>query len=164
MLLAIVLSLLDHLRRGYRPNDTVVVHRPDGSWQAVPAATGGEAEPGLVVYRFAASLYYANANHLQEELRALASADPPPAWIAIDCSAIADVDFTGGETLKTLHAELAADGQRLVLTRVSDDVRAELDRYGVTELLGPDAVIDDSSDELLDLFRRAAPARPATKG
>jgi high affinity sulfate transporter 1 len=164
VLLAIVLSLLDHVRRGYRPNNSLVVQQADGTRRVVPASEGGEAEPGLVVYRFAASLYYANANHLEEEVRALAAAEPPPAWIAIDASAIADVDYTGGETLKELHAELAAAGQRLLLTRVSDDVRRELDRYGVSALVGQDAIIGGSSDELLDLYRRAAPERPATKG
>ena len=54
------------------------------------------SEPGLVVYRFGAGIFYANAQHLTDELMGLASGDNPPRWIIIDAAAIDDVDFTGG--------------------------------------------------------------------
>ena len=71
ILLAIVLSILDHLRRSYKPNDTVLVRTPHDTLASRPVAEGGQAAPGLVVYRFAASLYYANANHFADEVRQL---------------------------------------------------------------------------------------------
>jgi SulP family sulfate permease len=159
ILLAIVLSIIDHLRRSYRPKDTLLLRGARAGWTSVPVENGGELEPGLVVYRFAASLYYANANQFAEEIRQLATAEPGPAWICLDASAIADVDYTGGETLKTVHDELAALGVRLVLVHTSEDVRAQLDRYGVTEQLGQDAYMD-STDQLLEQYGKAPPPRP----
>ena len=106
ILLAIVLSLLDHIRRSYHPRDTLLVKEDSGRWRTVPVPAPEEespatdAEPGLVIYRFGATLYYANANRFTEEIRSLL--DRPggaPAWVCIDCAAIGDVDFSGGETL-----------------------------------------------------------------
>jgi MFS superfamily sulfate permease-like transporter len=161
ILLAIVLSIVDHLRRSYRPNDTVMEPGPGVMWRSVPVAAGKEAEPGLVVYRFAASLYYANANRFDEEIRSLAGADPRPAWICVDASTIGDVDYTGGDTLKGVHDEIKELGVKLVVALASDSVRAELDRYGVTELIGEDAYFDSLS-EMRDAFGAAAPARPVS--
>ena len=159
ILLAIVLSVIDHVRRSYRPKDTLLQRGARAGWTSVPVESGGELEPGLVVYRFAASLYYANANQFAEEIQQLAAAEPCPAWICVDASAIADVDYTGGETLKTVHDELAALGVRLLFVHTSEDVRAQLDRYGVTEQLGQDAYLD-SADQLLEQYGEAAPPRP----
>ena len=56
-----------------------------------------------MIYRFGASLYYANANRFTEEVRGLLDRDGgAPTWICMDCAAIGDVDFSGGETLHDL--------------------------------------------------------------
>ena len=81
ILLAIVLSIIDHLRRSYKPNDTVLVRTRDDKLASRPAAEGGQAAPGLVVYRFAASLYYANANRFSEEVRHLTGGDSGVRWL-----------------------------------------------------------------------------------
>jgi len=97
ILLAVVLSLLDHVRHSYHPRDTLLIKLASGRWRTAPVpvdasdASTTDAEPGLVVYRFGASLYYANANRFTEELRTLLDrSGGPPAWICIDCAAIGD--------------------------------------------------------------------------
>jgi high affinity sulfate transporter 1 len=150
ILLAIVLSLLDHIRRSYHPRDTLLVKDDSGRWRTMPIpatldapSTATDAEPGLVVYRFAASLYYANANRFTEEIRGIL--DRPggaPAWVCIDCAAIGDIDFSGGQTLFDLLEQMKEKGSHLVLAELDDEVRAELDRYGLTEAIGVDAVFD----------------------
>ena len=62
--------------------------------------------------------------------------------MCIDCAAIGDVDFSGGETLHDLLKEMQEKGPRLVLAELDDGVRAELDRYGVTDAIGADAMFD----------------------
>ena len=99
ILLAIVLSIIDHLRRSYKPNDTVLVRTRDDKLASRPAAEGGQAAPGLVVYRFAASLYYANANRFSEEVRHLTGGDSGVRWLCLDAGAVADVDYSAAETL-----------------------------------------------------------------
>jgi MFS superfamily sulfate permease-like transporter len=150
ILLAIVLSVLDHLRRSYHPRDTVLSRTEDGKLHGT--AVEGEPdppdlEPGLVVYRFGANLYYANANRLTEEIRAiLGRSSGAPAWLCIEAAGIDDVDFSGGETILDLLRELQEQGTKLVFADVDPDVRAELDRYGVTSVIGAGAYFDTVAD------------------
>ena len=148
ILLAIVMSIVAHLRLGYKPHDRVLTRGPDGRWTGHAVADGGQAAPGLVVYRFAASLYYANANRFEEEVRLLAGAEGVK-WLCLDAEAIGDVDYSGGESIRGLHSELGEKGIRLVFAGVTPPVRAELDRLGVTEVAGTDAYFD-TVDDLLD--------------
>jgi high affinity sulfate transporter 1 len=150
--LAIVLSLLDHVRRSYKPKNSVLVPNPaDGAsgLRTVPVLTPGQALPGLIIYRFSHSLYYANAELFSEEVMELVNdAQPPITWFCIDSAAIADVDWSAGATLRQGYNSLKDKGIRLVLAEVSDDVRAELDRYGITDLVGKDAFYTTVPDVL----------------
>ena len=84
IVLAIVLSLVDHLRRSYHPRDTLLVKEDSGRWRTVPvpapeeASPATDAEPGLVIYWFGATLYYANANRFTEESAASSTGPPAP--------------------------------------------------------------------------------------
>jgi len=75
-----------------------------------------------------------------------------PAWVCIDCAAIGDIDFSGGETLHDLLDEMKEKGSRLMLAELDDGVRAELDRYGVIDAIGPDHVFG-SVREVVEAFR-----------
>jgi MFS superfamily sulfate permease-like transporter len=146
IIVAMALSLISHTRRGYSPHNTVLAPTPDGSWRAAPVATGAQAAPGLVIYRFTHALYYANAQKLLDEaleLTAPGAAPVPVRWLCVDGAAIDDVDFTGGATLVQVANTLRQRDVRLVLAGVSDHVRGELDRSGVTELVGADAYFVD---------------------
>lgn len=146
IILAMVLSVLDHLRRGYHPRDTVLVRTGRGGFRSIAVAgapPNEDIEPGLVVYRFAASLYYANANQFGEEVHAiLERPQGAPRWLCIDAATIGDIDYSAGETLTSVHAQMQEHGTRLVFADVDADVRAELDRFGITELVGEDAFFD----------------------
>ncbi|MGE5226379.1 MAG: SulP family inorganic anion transporter, partial [Planctomycetaceae bacterium] len=153
ILLAIVLSLLDHLRRGYRPRDSVLVRDGEGRWHTRPLPGPSapdadlEAEPGLVVYRFSASLYYANANRFVEEIRGIVGRPAGrPRWLCVEAGGIGDVDFSGGRALLDLVAELRDGGTRLVLADVDDDVRVELDRYGIIDAVGADGLFATAAE------------------
>ena len=153
ILLAIVLSIIDHLRRSYKPNDTVLARTRDDKLASRPAAEGGQAAPGLVVYHFAASLYYANANHFSEEVRHLTGGDSGVEWLCLDAGSIDDVDYSAAETLRELHVELGERHVRVVLANVTPVVRDELDRLGVTEAIGSDGYFETVKDAL-DAYRR----------
>ena len=144
IILAIVLSVVIHLRHSYRPNDRLMVHGPDEAWRSVATdAANPEALPGLAIYRFGASLYYANASHFREELLALAArADPPLRWLCVLADAIGDIDFTGSATLGAVNKELDARGITLVLCGLIDPVRAELAIDGLLDAIGPEHVFE----------------------
>ena len=101
---AIVLSLLDHVRHGYRPHTAIILTDPVEHWRMEPVVPGKMIEPGLVMYWFGADLYYANANYFAEQALHLVTHSPSPVrWLVVDAGAIADVDYSAGKTLKELQ-------------------------------------------------------------
>jgi high affinity sulfate transporter 1 len=150
IILAIVLSLIDHTRRGYRPKNVVLVPAESGVLRAKPVATKAQALPGLLIYRFTHSMYYANSEQLSEEITGLVnSADPALRWFCIDVSAVDDVDYSAAETLRSIYGILKEKGIRLVVAQVLDDVREE-SRYKLRQLFGEDAFYDTLDDVIND--------------
>ncbi|MBT1074441.1 SulP family inorganic anion transporter [Geobacter grbiciae] len=141
ILLAIVLSLAVHTRHGYLVKNMLIVPDQALGWRQRPVGDGGQAAPGLMIYRFMHSMYYANSQVLSDEISELVRrADPPLSWFCIDAVAVDDVDFTAAETLRIIYYNLAKHGVRLVMCGVVDEVRAEFDRSRLTDLLGADAI------------------------
>ena len=153
IILAVVLSLIDHTRRGYKPRNAVLVPAESGVMVAQPVASKAEALPGLLIYRFTHSMYYANSQQLTEEITGLVSnAEPPLRWLCIDASAVDDVDYSAAETLRSLYGILKDKGVRIVVAQVMDDVRQE-SRYKLQELFGEDAFFD-TLDDVMEAFRQ----------
>ena len=162
IVLAIALSVIIHLRHSYRPHDRLLVATPRGSWRTAQIEAAKQTLPGLVIYRFAASLYYANAGRFEEELTALADAARPPLrWLCVACDAMEDIDYSGSLTLRTVQDELSRRGVTLVLCGVPDQVRAELDRDGLTELIGAGHVFPWPDDVVEAYEREARSGAPA---
>jgi MFS superfamily sulfate permease-like transporter len=91
--------------------------------------------PGLVLYRFDAPLFFANADYFRARVRTLARTDEV-AWIVVAAEPITDVDATAGETLRALNEELAEAGIELAFAELKDPVRDWLRRYGVDAAIG----------------------------
>ena len=136
ILLAIVLSVLVHVRRHYRPRNTIVTWDETGNRILVPAAPGIETEPGLVVFRFAVGLFFANAAGLADQVRTLTDVAAPPRWFALLADAMDDVDYTGGRTLVDTVRRLHDRGITFAVVGASDKVRRELDAFGLGEVIG----------------------------
>jgi len=148
ILLAVVLSLIEHTRHGYRPKNVVLVPDEDGSLHAAPWQTRTQALPGLIIYRFTHSMYYANSQQLAEELLELATdARPTLRWLCLDASGVDDVDYTAAETLRAIHVSLKDRGVRLVVAQVLDDVKAG-SRYGLSQALGDETFFSSLQDVL----------------
>ncbi len=146
ILFAMVLSIIDHTRRGYRPKNVVLSPAQSGQLRAQPVATQKQAAPGLLIYRFTHSLYYANIQLLTEELLDLVTeADVPIQWLCIDASAIDDVDYSAAETLRSLHALLHEKGVRLVVAEVLDDVKQQ-SRCNLIDAFGADSLFETIED------------------
>jgi len=151
IVLAIVASIVDHLRHSYSPLNTVLLKSPAGHWQPVPVTPGARTEDGIVVYRFGTSLYYANSGRLLADLQALATQGDPLDWLVLDCAAIEDIDYTASEIL-TRVVELAQQRHvRFVLSSVLPPVLRELDAYGISKKLDADACYE-TAREALDAF------------
>ena len=158
---AIVLSLLDHVRQGYRPHTAIILTDPVEHWRMAPVVPGQMIEPGLVMYWFGAELYYANASYFAEQvLRLIADSPSPVRWLVIDAGAIADVDYSAGRTLKELQLECEKRGIALVLTRVSESLKADLDRQQLTDAFGVHRIFGSRRD-CLAAYRTCNLEKPA---
>jgi high affinity sulfate transporter 1 len=132
---AVALSILNVFRRAWRPYQTTLGNVPgrpgQHDRQVHPDA---EQLPGLVIFRFDAPLFFANARTFRDQIRRLAAAEPRPRWILIAAEPITDVDTTAADMLADLDDELNEAGTALVFAELKHPVREKLERY---ELIGP---------------------------
>ncbi len=166
ILLAIILSVIEHLYHSYAPNDSLFVKDDTGHIRPAPVAEAAQLAPGLAAYYFGGSLYYANVARFTEEVMGVVEqAQPALRWFAIIAATIGDIDFSGADALRQIQAEMSSKGVTLVLVDVEPTVRTELDAYGLTPLLGAGNFYG-STDELLAAYAAlpplAAPASAAT--
>jgi len=152
ILLAMVLSLLRVVRHSYRPHTAVLIKGEGGIWQLTPALPGAISRSGLIIYRFGAPLFYANAHRFSEEILALVNGAPSPIrWVVVDAGAIASVDYTAAWIVRKLQQDLRNRGIELVFAHVQSDLAPDLKRHRLTE--GPDQIrIFASLHEMLAAF------------
>jgi len=94
-----------------------------------------------VVYRYDSPLFFANAEDFRQ--RALAAVDgqaEPVAWFVLNAEANVEVDSTGLDALDGLRAELTGRGIVFALARVKQDLRTQLDAYGLSGSVGPERI------------------------
>ena len=139
---AVALSILDLLRRIARPHDGILGYVPGlaGMHDIDDYATGRQV-PGLLVYRYDAPLFFANAEDFKH--RALASvdaADPPVEWFLLNAEANTEVDLTAVDALDEVRRTLAGRGIVFALARVKFDLREILASAGFIDRIGEDKV------------------------
>jgi sulfate permease, SulP family len=165
ILLALVLSLLQHVRHSYQPSAGVKTQTADGNWQLSALEPGRMAAPGLLVYWFGSDLFYANIDRFASQARKLATESPSPVrWLVVDAGAITRVDYTAGGTLEELVKDLARQGVTLVLAHVSESLKADLDRQGLTEVMGPNRQFETLRECLAAYRLKNPPAAPQQSG
>jgi SulP family sulfate permease len=137
ILLAIALSLIDHTRRGYRPSNSLLSINEEGHWRWAPVTTRAQFLPGVIVYRFNHSMYYANCERFKDEvIQLVTGANPSISWFCLDGSAMDDVDFSAAAAIREIYGLLKQRGICLVLVEIQDRVWTEFGRYKITELIG----------------------------
>jgi high affinity sulfate transporter 1 len=153
MFVAIALSLLDHLRQEYQPKDAVLI-TSETRIRHARADAGVESEPGLIVYRFAAPLFFANADYFAARVQDLVRRAPHPVrWFVFDLVSTDDIDFTGGLTLVARIKQLRQQGVVVAITD-SEDVREELERIGALLHVAPEHLFE-SVVIALDAYRKS---------
>ncbi len=140
---AMMVSLLRVVRHSYHPHTGVLTQEPNGTWCLNPVLRGAVTEPGVVIYRFSATLFYANAGFFAEQVRLLCEpVTPRVRWVIVDCGAITHVDYSAARTLISLRMDLEKEGVELVLAHVDANLEADLDRHLVSESIGRDHIYD----------------------
>jgi high affinity sulfate transporter 1 len=133
--LAVGLSLLLVLVRAVRPHDAVLGHVAGiEGFHDTDDYADARTIPGLIIYRFDAPLFFANAERFQSRVLELARiAAPPVTWVLLDAEAITDLDSTAADMLEEVRAELARRGIVLAIARAKRALRDRLAAAGLAE-------------------------------
>jgi len=138
VLIAVGLALLKLLRQASRPRDSILglVSGVDGD-DFRSNEDGGTSIPGIVIFRFEASIVFFNADYFNERVRAVLQAtEPPPKYLLIDAESVPLLDVSGAYALEALHRELAQQGIELGIARAPYLTRVMLQRAGLNETIG----------------------------
>ncbi|MCY7402461.1 MAG: SulP family inorganic anion transporter [Nocardioides sp.] len=140
VIVAVSLSLVDVIRRVARPHDAVEGLVPDlAGMHDVDDYDGAVVVPGLLVYRYDAPLFFANADNFLSRVRE-SVATYEPEWVLLNAEAIGEVDLTGADALETLRAELEEKGIVLALARLKQEPREVLQPSGLLERIGAEHI------------------------
>lgn len=140
ILIAVALALVDLIRRAAHPHDAVLGEREGmPGWHDVEGHADAETIPGLVVYRFDAPLFFANARFLREQVRRLvADSRQPVRWFVLDASSVFDLDITAAESLEKVRHELTDEGLVFAVAQARAPMRRMLKRSGLAARIGED--------------------------
>jgi MFS superfamily sulfate permease-like transporter len=140
--IAVALSGMELFARVARPHAGVLGEVPNllgfhtiNDWQ------DAKTIPGLVLYRYDAPLFFANAENFKNRaLQAIASETDPVQWFILNTEAIIEIDITAADILEELRQELAKKGIIFGLAKVKQELYAQLRKSGLVDRLGPDHI------------------------
>src|SRR5262245_21430916 len=131
ILIAVALSILLFFRRNWWPHGEILGRVPDlGGWHNVGRYPDAERIDDVVVLRWEAPLFFANAGIFRELIRDIVRRERPE-WIVLQCEAITDVDVTAADMLEDLDIELNDQGINLAFVELRDRLQDLLHRYGL---------------------------------
>ncbi len=149
IVLAIMLSLILHVRHSYRPHSAIIIPDKNKFWQPIPVQMGSISAPNLIIYRFSRDLFYANATFFSEEIQNLAkSANPSVQWFILEARAITGIDYSASQTLRDVVKELSMQNVTFVISGLSPETKRQFDQDGLTDLIGADRFFYHLEDAL----------------
>ncbi len=135
IVVAIFLAMLLFFRRNWWPHGAVLGRTDDSEgWHNVDDLPGARDEPGIVVFRWEAPLFFANARTFREQVRNLVK-ERQPRWVVLQCEAITDIDVTAAEVLDQLDVELNAAGIHLAFVELRSRLQDLVGRHGLYDTL-----------------------------
>jgi high affinity sulfate transporter 1 len=159
IVVAVSLAILLFFRRNWWPHGAVLGRVGDvEGWHDVGAHPDAEQLPGIVVYRWEAPLFFANAGEFRQQIRRLAR-EREPRWIVLQCEAISDVDVTAGEMLEDLDDELNDQGIHLAFAELRGRLQELILQYGLMDTLDRDHFYP-TLEAALTAIGQPAPAAP----
>jgi high affinity sulfate transporter 1 len=136
--LAIAVAIAEFLWDGWRPH-SAVLGRAQGvkGYHDITRYPDARRIPGLVLFRWDAPLFFANAEFFRERvLDAVATAPTPVRWLVVAAEPVTSVDVTACDTVAELDEALHARGIELCFAELKDPVKDKLKRFGLFAQLG----------------------------
>ena len=138
LLLAVILSLVSLIVEAKLARHAVLGKLPnDSGYHSLENYPGAETYPGLIIFRFDESLFFANASSFRDGIRAAVAAEPTVRWVLVDAEGINNIDITGLDMLAELNEELARSGVSLSFAQMKTHPLELLRRSGLEEAVGP---------------------------
>ncbi|MBS0561514.1 MAG: sulfate permease [Proteobacteria bacterium] len=165
--LAIVIAVIEFLWDGWRPH-SAILGRADGveGYHDITRYPHARLIPGLVMFRWDAPLFFANAELFGDRvLDAVAASPTPVRRLVVAAEPVTSVDVTAADALAELHAALRNAGIELCFAELKDPVREKLKRFGLLPRIGEDRFFPTIDAAVAD-YRRApaADAEPPQGG
>jgi high affinity sulfate transporter 1 len=160
--LAIVIAVIEFLWDGWRPHFAVLGRvRGIKGYHDIERHPDAKLIPGLVLFRWDAPLFFANAELFRDRvLDAVAASPTPLRWLVVGAEPVTSVDVTAADMLEELDAELHAAGIDLCFAEMKDPVKDKLKRFGLFARLGEQRFFP-TIDEAVDRFLRLDSAQGA---
>jgi len=137
IVIAVIFSILQFFQRSWQPY-SAVLGKPEGvpGYHDLKRYPDASQIPGLLMIRWDAPIFFANANVFRKLVRGLiAQIEPKPYWVLVAAEPITDVDTTAAEMLVDLDEELNANGIHLIFAELKDPVKDKIERYGLHDTL-----------------------------
>jgi high affinity sulfate transporter 1 len=160
---AVALSVIDFLRRAWRPHSAVlgrIINRK--GYHDLARHPDAVLAPGLVLFRFDAPLFFANADHFAQEIRAAIDDRPEPIrWVVLAAEPITDIDTTAAEMLGSLLDELDSRSVTLVVAEMKGRVKDRLRLYGLADRIGEQSLYPTIGSAMKAYYHAVGLANPA---
>ena len=161
IVVAIFLAVLLFFRRNWWPHGAVLGRTDDSEgWHNVDDLAGAREEPGIVVYRWEAPLFFANSGQFRQQIRRLVK-ERRPRWIVLQSEAITDIDVTAAEMLEQLDLELNRDGIHLAFVEMRSRLQDLVGRHGLYDTLDRDHFYDTIDAALAAIAQEDTGTDPA---
>ncbi|MHB8778866.1 MAG: SulP family inorganic anion transporter [Anaerolineales bacterium] len=163
VVIAFLLTTVEVVRRAADPPTAILGQIPGrSSFFMASRDETVQTVPGLMIYRFGATLFFANANAFREEVeRLIDTTQPKIQWFVMDASAISDIDTSGAEALEQVLDLLKARGIISGASRLMPKVRALLQRYKLLDYLEESRLFDTNHAAALAFFQAQGHPVPA---
>jgi high affinity sulfate transporter 1 len=130
---AVAISVVLFFHRGWWPTGVVLSRGGDRpGWHADPGAAESTTPTDVLVFRWEAPLFFANAGMFRQRIRRLVR-DARPAWVVLQCEAITDIDVTAADMLERLGDELHSQGIHLAFVELRTRLQELVSDYGLFE-------------------------------
>ncbi len=136
--LAIIIAVIEFLWDGWRPH-CAVLGRVDGvkGYHDITRYPQARRVPGLVLFRWDAPLFFANAELFRDRVMEAVSDSPTPVrWLVVGAEPMTSVDVTAADTLDELDTTLHSSGIVLCFAEMKDPVKDKLKRFGLFSRFG----------------------------
>jgi len=137
IVIAVALSAMYIFKQAWAPYATILGKAPGvPGYHDIRRYPDAVQVPGLLIVRWSAPLFFANANEFRDRIRkAIKRSETPPLWILVAAEPITDIDTTAGAMLADLDLELNASGIHLAFAELQSNVRDDMGRYGLLEVI-----------------------------